>query len=48
MFDEWSAVMKEAAITLSNWDTETEQGVRAIDDTAQKQVEYYGPYPTLC
>ena len=48
LFDEWSAVMKEATITLSNWDTETEQGVRAIDDTAQKQVEYYGPYPTLC
>ena len=47
-FDEWSAVMKEAAITLSNWDTETEQGVRVIDDTAQKQVEYYGPYPNLC
>ena len=48
LFDKWSAVMKEATITLSNWDTETEQGVRAIDDTAQKQVEYYGPYPTLC
>ena len=40
LFDKWSAVMKEAAITLSNWDTETEQGVRAIDDTAQKQVEF--------
>ena len=38
LFDKWSAVMKEATITLSNWDTETEQGVRLIDDTEQKQV----------
>ena len=30
--------MKEATITLSNWDTETEHGVRLIDDTEQKQV----------
>ena len=30
--------MKEATITLSNWDTETEHGVRIIDDTEQKQV----------
>ena len=40
LFDKWSAVMKEATITLSNWDTETEQGVRVIDYAAQKQVEF--------
>ena len=38
LFDKWSAVMKEATITLSNWDTETEQGIRLIDGTEQKQV----------
>ena len=38
LFDKWTAVMKEATITLSNWDTETEHGVRLIDDTEQKQV----------
>ena len=38
LFDKWSAVMKEATITLSNWDTETEHRVRLIDDTEQKQV----------
>ena len=38
LFDKWSAVMKEATITLSNWDTETEHVVRLIDETEQKQV----------
>ena len=38
-FDEWSALMKEATIMLSNWDTDTEEGLRQIDDVEQKQVE---------
>ena len=38
LFDKWSAVLREATITLSNWDTETEHGVRLIGDTEQKQV----------
>ena len=38
-FDDWSAVMKEATMMLSNWDTETEEGLRQIDDIEQKQVE---------
>ena len=37
-FDDWSAVMKEATMMLSNWDTETEEGLRQIDNTEQKQV----------
>ena len=39
-FDDWSAVMKEATMMLSNWDTETDEGIRLIDDTEQKQVNY--------
>ena len=38
-FDDWSSVMKEATTMLSNWDTETEEGMRQIDDIEQKQVE---------
>ena len=38
-FDDWSALMKEATMMLSNWDTETEEGLRQIDDIEQKQVE---------
>jgi hypothetical protein len=38
LFDKWSTVMKEAAVTLSKWDTETEEGVRLIDDIEEKQV----------
>ena len=38
-FDDWSALMKEATMMLSNWDTETEGGLRQIDDIEQKQVE---------
>ena len=42
-FDDWSAVMKEATMMLSNWDTETDEGIRLIDDTEQKQVNYFRP-----
>ena len=42
-FDDWSAVMKEATMMLSNWDTETDEGIRIIDDTEQKQVNYVRP-----
>ena len=38
-FDDWSSVMKRAAVMLSNQDTETEEGLRQIDDIEQKQVE---------
>ena len=38
LFDKWSAVMKEATITLSNWDIETDHVVRLINETEQKQV----------
>lgn len=39
LFDEWSVVMKEAAVTLSNWDIETEKGTRVIDEAEQQQVK---------
>ena len=42
-FDDWSAVMKEATMMLSNWDTETDEGIRLIDDTEQKQENYVRP-----
>ena len=32
-FDDWSAVMKEATMMLSNWDKETDEGITLIDDT---------------
>jgi hypothetical protein len=37
-FDEWSAVIKEATITLTNWDTETDEGLKLINETEEKQV----------
>ena len=36
--DEWVVVMKETTITLTNWDTETEEGLELIDETEEKQV----------
>ena len=42
-FDDWSAVMKEATMMLSNWDTETDEGIRLIDHSEQKQVNYVRP-----
>ena len=38
LYDKWSAVMEEAAVTLSNWDTETKEGVKLIDEIEEKQV----------
>lgn len=39
VFDEWSAVVKEATILLSTWDNETEEGETLIDETEEKQVK---------
>ena len=37
-FDEISVVIKETTITLSEWDIETEEGVRHIGRTRDEQV----------
>lgn len=36
--DEVSAVVKEATILLSEWDTDTQHGVRLLNQTRAQQV----------